>query len=88
MNKENPISQTVMNSNYIMLKSIRKLKRLMLYKNIKIFEYAINGVEDCKNYEFYFYVNFEKHVYIESLKNKYAYKLKYKIVQLKVQRTI
>ena len=63
-----------------MLKSIRKLKKLMLYKNIKIFEYAINNVKNCKNYKFYFYVNFEKHVYIKSLKNKYIYKLKYKIV--------
>ena len=77
-----------MNSNYVILKSIRRLRRLMLYKNIKIFGYAINGVEDCENYKFYFYVNFEKHVHIENLKNKYVYKLKYKIVRLKVQRTV
>ena len=47
---------------------MRKLERLMLYKNIKVFEYAINDVENCKNYKLYFYINFEKHVYIESLK--------------------
>ena len=66
-----------------MLKLIRKLKKLILYKNIKIFEYAINDVENCKNYKLYFYINFEKHVHIEILKNKYVYKLKYKIVRLK-----
>ena len=71
-----------------MLKSIRKLKKLMLYKNIKIFEYAINDVENCENYKLYFYVNLEKHVHIKDLKNKYVYKLKYKIVQLKIRRTI
>ena len=47
----------IINSNYIMLKSIRRLKKLILYKNIKIFEYAINDVKKCKNYKFYFYVN-------------------------------
>ena len=77
-----------MNSNYIMLKSIRKLRKLMLYKNIKIFEYAINDVENYKNYKFHFYVNLKKHVHIENLKNKYVYKLKYKIVQLKTQRIV
>ena len=63
-----------------MLKSIRRLKKLILYKNIKVFGYAINDVEDCKNYKLYLYVNFEKHVYIESLKSEYVYELKYKIV--------
>ena len=77
-----------MNSNYVMLKSIRKLKRLILYKNIKIFEYTINDVENCENYKLYLYVNLEKHVHIKGLKNKYVYKLKYKIVRLKTQRTI
>ena len=77
-----------MNSNYVMLKSTRRLKKLMLYKNIKIFGYAINDVENCENYEFHFYVNFKEHVHIEDLKNKYAYKLKYKIVRLKIQRTV
>ena len=77
-----------MNSDYVMSRSIRKLKRLMLYKDIKIFEYAINDAENCKNYKFYFYVNFEKHVHIKDLKNKYVYKLKYKIVRLKTQRTV
>ena len=67
---------------------MRKLKRLILYKNIKIFEYAINGVKNCKNYKFYFYVNFEKHVHIESLKNKYVYKLKCKVVRLKIRRIV
>ena len=60
----------------------------MLYKDIKIFGYAINDVENYKNYKFYFYVNFKKHVHIKNLKNKYVYKLKYKIIQLKTQRTI
>ena len=77
-----------MNSGYVMLKSIRKLGKLILYKNIKIFGYTINNVKNCKNYKLYLYVNFEKHVHIENLKNKYVYKLKYKIVQLKTQRTI
>ena len=77
-----------MNSDYVMLRSVRKLERLMLYKNIKIFEYAINDVENCENYKLYFYVNFEKHVYIEDLKNEYVYKLKYKVVQLKARRTV
>ena len=77
-----------MNSNYVMLKSMRKLKRLMLYKNIKVFGYTINDVENCENYKFYLYVNLERHVHIEDLKNKYACKLKYKIVQLKTRRTI
>ena len=71
-----------------MSKSIRKLERLMLYKNIKIFEYAINDVEGCENYKFYLYVNFEEHVHIKNLKNKYVYKLKYKIVRLKARRTV
>ena len=78
----------VINLDYVMSRSMRRLKRLILYKNIKIFEYAINDVKSCKNYKFHFYVNFEKHVYIENLKNEYVYKLKYKIVQLKVQQTI
>ena len=69
-----------MNLNYVMSRSIRKLKRLILYKNIKNFEYAINDVKNCKNYKLYFYVNFEKHVHIKNLKNKYVYELKYKIV--------
>ena len=69
-----------MNSNYVMLKSMRRLKKLMLYKDIKIFEYAINDVENCENYKFHLYVNLEKHVHIENLKNEYAYELKYKIV--------
>ena len=77
-----------MNSGYVMLKSIRKLGKLILYKNIKIFGYTINNVKNCKNYKLYLYVNFEKHVHIENLKNKYVYKLKYKIVRLKVRRTI
>ena len=51
---------------------------------MKIFKYAINDVKDCENYKFYLYVNLEKHVHIKDLKNKYVYKLKYKIVQLKV----
>ena len=71
-----------------MSRSIRKLKRLMLYKNVKVFGYAINDVENCKNYKFYLYINLERHVHIEGLKNKYVYKLKYKIVRLKVRRTI
>ena len=71
-----------------MSKSIRKLKRLILYKNIKVFEYAINDVKNCKNYKFYLYVNLEKHVHIKDLKSKYVYKLKYKIVRLKVRRTV
>ena len=77
-----------MNLNYVMLRLMRRLKRLMLYKNIKIFGYAVNGAESCENYKFYFYVNFEKHVHIENLKNKYVCELKYKIVRLKVRRTI
>ena len=77
-----------MNPDYVMSRPMRKLKRLMLYKNIKIFGYATNDVENCKNYKLHFYVSLEKHVHTEGLKNKYAYKLKYKIVQLKAQRTI
>ena len=77
-----------MNSDYVMLKSVRRLGRLMLYKNIKVFGYATNGVGNCKNHKFHFYVNLEKHVHIEDLKDKYIYKLKYKIVRLKVRRTI
>ena len=77
-----------MNSSYVMSRSIRRLKKLILYKNIKVFKYAINGVKNCENYKFHFYVNFKKHVYIKNLKNKYVYKLKYKIVRLKIQRTI
>ena len=77
-----------MNSNYVMSKSIRRLERLMLYKDIKIFEYATNGVENCENYKLYFYVNLEKHVHTENLKNKYIYELKYKIVRLKARQTI
>ena len=78
----------VINSDYVMLRSVRKLKRLILYKNMKVFEYAVNDVKDCKNYELHLHVNFEKHIHIKSLKNKYAYKLKYKIVRLKTRRTI
>ena len=71
-----------------MSKPVRRLRKLMLYKNIKVFEYATNGVENCKNYKLYFHVNFKKHIHIKSLKNKYVYKLKYKVVQLKIRRTI
>ena len=74
-----------MNLSYVMLRSMRKLRRLMLYKNIKVFGYAINDVENCENYKLYLYVNFEKHVHIENLKNKYVYELKYKIVRLKTR---
>ena len=78
----------VMNLDYVMPKLTRRLERLILYKNIKVFGYAINDVENCKNYKLYLYINFEKHVHIESLKNKYVYKLKYKIVRLKTRRTV
>ena len=77
-----------MNPDHVISRPIRRLKRLMLYKNIKIFEYAINDVENCENHKLYFYVNLEKHVHIKDLKNKYVYELKYKIVRLKVRRTI
>ena len=77
-----------MNSNHVMPKPIRRLKKLILYKNIKIFGYATNDAESCENYKLYLYVNLEEHVYIKGLKNKYAYELKYKIVRLKVRRTI
>ena len=72
-----------MNSDYVMSRPMRRLKRLILYKNMKVFEYAANGVENCENYKFHFHVNFEKHVHIKDLKSEYAYKLKYKIVRLK-----
>ena len=78
----------VINSNYVMSRPIRRLERLMLNKNIKIFEYAANDIKSCKNYKLHFYVNLEKHVHIEDLKNKYVYELKYKVVRLKVRRTI
>ena len=71
-----------------MPKSIRRLKRLILYKNIKIFEYATNDAENCENYKFHFYVSLKKHVHIKGLKNKYAYKLKYKVVRLKIRQTV
>ena len=77
-----------MNSNYVMLKPVRRLEKLILYKNMKIFEYAVNDAENCKNYKFHLYVSFKKHVHIEGLRNKYVYKLKYKIVQLEIRRTI
>ena len=77
-----------MNPDHVMPRPVRRLERLMLYKNIKVFEYAINDVESCENYKLYFYVNLEKHVHIENLKNKYVYKLKYKIVRLEIRRTI
>ena len=67
---------------------MRRLEKLMLYKDMKVFGYAANDVEDCENYKLHFYVNLKKHVHTEDLKNKYAYKLKYKIVRLKVRRTI
>ena len=71
-----------------MLKSMRKLEKLVLYKNIKVFEYAVNDVESCENYKLYLYVSLEKHVHTEDLRNKYAYKLKYKVVRLKARRAI
>ena len=77
-----------MNPDYVMLRSVRKLKKLVLYKNIKVFGYAVNDVENCENYKLYLYVNLEKHVHIEDLKNKYVYGLKYKVVRLKARRTI
>ena len=77
-----------MNPGYVMLRSMRRLEKLMLYKNMKVFGYAVNGVENYKNYELYLYVGFEEHVHIEGLKNKYVYELKYKIVRLKVRRTV
>ena len=77
-----------MNPDYVMPRPVRRLKRLMLYKNIKIFEYAANGAEDCENYELHLYVNLEKHVHTEGLKNKYVYGLKYKVVRLKARRAV
>ena len=77
-----------MNSGYVMSKPMRKLEKLVLYKDMKVFGYAANDVENCKNHKLHFHVNLEKHVHIEDLKNKYAYGLKYKVVQLKVRRTI
>ena len=71
-----------------MLRSMRKLKRLILYKNIKIFEYAVNGVRNCENYKLHLHVNLKKHVHIENLKSEYVYELKYKIVRLEIQRAI
>ena len=77
-----------MNSGYVMSISTRRLERLMLYKNMKVFEYAVNGAEGCENYELYFYVDFEEHVHIENLRSEYAYGLKYKVVRLKTRRTV
>ena len=77
-----------MNSGYVMSRSARRLRRLMLYKNMKIFEYAVNGAENCENYKLYFYVSLEEHVHIEDLRGEYAYELKYKVVRLKTRRTV
>ena len=77
-----------MNPGYVMPRPMRRLERLVLYKDMKVFGYAINGVENCGNYELHLYVNFEKHVHIEDLKSGYAYRLKYKIVRLKVRRAV
>ena len=80
--------KNVMNPGYVMPRPVRRLKRLMLYKNMKIFGYAANDVEDCENYKLHLYVNLKKHVHIEGLKSEYVYELKYKVVRLKVRQTI
>ena len=77
-----------MNPGHVMPRPARRLERLMLYKNMKVFGYAINGAENCENYKLHLHVNLGEHVHTEGLKNKYAYKLKYKVVRLKVRRTI
>ena len=82
------VLSTVMNPGHVMPRPVRRLGRLVLYKDMKVFEYAINGAENCENHKLHFHVNLEKHVHIKNLKNKYVYKLKYKIVRLKIRRTI
>ena len=77
-----------MNLSYVMSRPMRKLEKLILYKNMKVFGYAINGVENCKNHKLHLHVNLKKHIHIKNLKNKYIYELKYKIVRLKARRTI
>ena len=77
-----------MNSGHVIPRPVRRLGRLVLYKNMKVFEYAANGAEGCENHKLHLHVNLEKHVHIEGLRDKYAYKLKYKIVRLKTRRTV
>ena len=79
---------SVMNSDYVMPRPVRRLERLMLYKNIKIFGYAVNGAEGCENYKLHLYVSLGKYVHIEGLKDKYVYELKYKVVQLEARRAV
>ena len=69
-----------MNSDHVMSRPVRRLEKLILYKNIKVFGYAINGAESCENYKLHLYVSLEGYVHIENLRNKYAYGLKYKVV--------
>ena len=71
-----------------MPRPVRRLGRLVLYKDMKVFGYAANGAEGCENHKLHLHVDLEGHVHIEDLKSEYAYKLKYKIVRLKVRRAV
>ena len=77
-----------MNLGHVMSRPVRRLGRLVLYKDMKIFGYAANGVEGCENHELHLHVGFERHVHTEGLRGGYAYGLKYKVVRLKVRRAV
>ena len=77
-----------MNPGYVMPRPMRRLERLVLYKDIKVFGYATNGAEDCENHKLHLHVGLEKHVHTENLKDKYAYGLKYEVVRLEAQRAV
>ena len=71
-----------------MPRPVRRLGRLVLYKDMKVFGYAVNGAGSCENHELHLHVGLKKHVHTKSLKNKYVYELKCKIVRLKARQAI
>ena len=72
----------------LMSRSVRRLERLVLYKDMKIFGYAANGAGGCGNHELHLHVGLGGHVHTEGLRGGYAYGLKYEVVRLEARRAV
>ena len=77
-----------MNPGYVMSRPVRRLGKLMLYKDMKVFGYAANGAGGCGNHELHLHVGLGEHVHTEGLRGGYAYGLKYEVVRLEARRAV
>ena len=78
----------VMNPGHVMPRPVRRLGRLVLYKDMKVFGYAVNGAGGCGNHELHLHVGLGEHVHTEGLRGGYAYGLKYEVVRLEARRAV